>query len=274
MGIVNLLGTLFRIAPGFKGLLWRTWYQFLARTYPRTDWTFMNYGYAPVDNASEGLELQSVDGPNQYCIQLYHHIASGVDLTGLDVVEVGSGRGGGADYIKRYLKPKTMVGIDLSENAIAFCRRRFTHDAQLTFQVGNAEALPCDDESVDVVINVESSHCYPSMVNFLTEVKRVLRRGGYFLFTDFRSSNEMEDLIKTLDQSGLIRVQQIDINPNILRAMELDHARKLTLIQQAIHRPLQPLFLEFAGIQGSSIYQKFQNRETVYYSFVLQKSSV
>jgi SAM-dependent methyltransferase len=60
---------------------------------------------------------------------------------------------------------------------------------------GDAEALPFDDGSFDAVINVESSHNYPDLAKFLSEVARVLRPGGHFshvdVFTDARFA-EME----------------------------------------------------------------------------------
>ncbi|SVD50227.1 uncharacterized protein METZ01_LOCUS403081 [marine metagenome] len=35
--------------------------------------------------------------------QLYHYVAASVDLDGKKVLEVGSGRGGGANYVTRVL---------------------------------------------------------------------------------------------------------------------------------------------------------------------------
>ena len=43
----------------------------------------------------------------------------------------------------------------------------------------NAEDLPFDDESFDLVYNVESSYYYGDMGAFIEQVHRVLRR--YFL---------------------------------------------------------------------------------------------
>ena len=36
--------------------------------------------------------------------QLYHYVAAAVDLDGEKVLEVGSGRGGGASYVARLLQ--------------------------------------------------------------------------------------------------------------------------------------------------------------------------
>jgi len=232
----------------------------------------MNYGYAPLDGRTETIYLDKTDEDDRYCIQLYHHVVCSIDLQDLDVLEVGSGRGGGASYIKRYLKPQTMVGVDLSKNAVKFCNQNYRVNG-LSFEVGNAECLPFADNSFHVAINVESSHCYRSVDTFLSEIKRVLCEGGYFLFADFRSVQYMHLLQAALDNSGLISIEMNDITPNIVKALELDNAHKTTAIEKLVHQPLVQPFLEFAGTKGSKIYEKFNNGETIYQSFVLQKQT-
>ena len=87
----------------------------------------MNYGYESC-NQPMAIPLKEEEERDRYMIQLYHHVATAVDLTDKDVVEVGSGRGGGSSYIKRYLKPKTMIGIDYSKNAIQFSNNQHKVD--------------------------------------------------------------------------------------------------------------------------------------------------
>ena len=103
--------TLFsRISPKLRGIFYKQWYQFLSRFHQRKDWIFMNYGFAPLDDQikdqKKKIDLEKADEDNRFFIQLYHHVAGAVDLSDLEVLEIGSGRGGGADYIKRYLKPE------------------------------------------------------------------------------------------------------------------------------------------------------------------------
>lgn len=270
--IANLFTMFCRISPKLKGIVWKQWYQFLARFYQRKDWNFMNYGYAPVDDQTEKLYLDKTDADNRFCIQLYHHVVYTINIRDLNVLEVGSGRGGGADYIKRYLKPKTMVGVDFSENAVAFCNQNYVVNG-LSFEIGNAESLPFTDNSFDVVINVESSHCYGSMDAFLGQVKRVLREDGYFLFADFRSKENIDVLREKLHNSGLTLIKETCITLNIVEALNLDNERKTTLIKKTIHKPLVQSFLELAGTKGSKIYEKFKSREAIYLSFVLQKQT-
>ena len=94
-----------------------------AMTRDLESWTFMNYGYADLDGTVAMPRLDARDEQERYCIQLYHYAVAGVELDDKDVVEVSCGRGGGAAYIKRYLKPRSVTGIDLSARQIEFCRR-------------------------------------------------------------------------------------------------------------------------------------------------------
>ena len=257
--------------PGFKKRLWRAWYQYLAGSHRAPDWTFMNYGYAvPGGNT---LLLAETDEPNRHFIQLYDHVTGGVNLNGSTVLEVGSGRGGGSSFIKRYLGAERVIGVDLSEKAVALCRE--VHRVEgLEFQSGDAENLPFDGSSVDAVVNVESSHCYPSFETFLAEVRRVLRPGGHLLYADFRERSNVEPWRHALRSSGLAVLSDTEITPNVVAALDRDHDRKLDLIDRLIPGILRPSFLDFAAVRGSSIFEGFRSGKLVYRSFVLQKPPI
>ena len=160
-------------SPRLKRWMWRVWYDLLAYTCRDPTWTFMNFGYRHSDPAIELLPLLPEDEPDRSAIQLYHHVLGGVDLNGRDVLEMGCGRGGGCWYISRYCAPRSVTGLDLSQRTIAHCSRRYA-GASLSFRQGEAELMPFADEAFDVVINVESSHCYLSMQRAISEVCRVL----------------------------------------------------------------------------------------------------
>ena len=268
--IVNFYRFISRVFPWLKVLIWKQWYQYMSKFYQRKDWTFMNYGYAQTSEQPEKIVLDKMDYANQFCIQLYHHVVSTVELKGKDVIEIGSGRGGGADYINRYFKPNKMLGVDFSANAVEFCNKNYSLNG-LSFEIDNAEALSFPDNSFDAVVNVESSHCYNSIDAFLSEVKRVLRDGGYFLFTDLRSKGDMKLLRDSLDKSGLTLISEVDITANVVKALELDSDNKMVLINKTIHKLLLKPFLQFAGTKGSKIYNNFKNRDNLYQSFVFQK---
>jgi SAM-dependent methyltransferase len=254
--------------PALRKFLWKRWYQFLASYEDKKDWTFMNYGY--VGSESSHLKLESVDELDRSCIQLYHHLTASIDFKNREVLEVGSGRGGGVSYLQRYLKPKLSVGLDYSEKAVHFCQGLHKVDG-LSFQQGDAEKLPFSDNSWDVILNVESSHCYGSPELFFREVHRVLRPSGDFLYADFRGPKEIEVWVEQLNRSGFLVVRQTNITQNVLAALDEDNERKLKTIRQTVPGFLLKSFCDFAGIRGSAVYELFQKGELLYFSFVLKK---
>ena len=268
--LVKIFLALSSVSPPIKKLLWKQWYQFLASHYQTKDWSFMNYGYASLDDHSDTVKLNEADEPDRYAIQLYHHVVSAVDLTNLDVLEIGSGRGGGASYVARYLKPKTLTGMDFSDRAIEFCKHVHAVDG-LSFIKGDAESLAFHAGSFDAVINIESSHCYGSMEAFLGNAKRVLRQNGYFIYADFRNQNDVALLHSLMEQSGMKILKRENITANVLRSLDLDDRRKVLLIRALFRNWLLKPFLEFAGVKGSKIYSGFQSGTMIYLHYVLQK---
>ena len=187
--LIRLAVFLLEHSPLLRRLLWRWWYGRLAKNHTARDWTFMNYGCVTSDGPK--LALDPAEESDRFCIQLYHRVASAIDLAGQSVLEVGSGRGGGASFIARYHRPTKIIGADFSPQAVALCQQLHATVANLTFTVGDAEHLPFPDASFDVVVNVESSHCYGHVDKFFAEAARVLRPGGHFLYTDFRPATEI-----------------------------------------------------------------------------------
>ena len=102
------------------------------------DVVFMNWCYET--DPPMRIPLDPSDEPDRYPIQLYHATATQSDLTGKRVLEVGCGRGGGASYLTRTLKPASYTGLDLNASGIEFCRRRHQVPG-LDFVSGNAEDL-------------------------------------------------------------------------------------------------------------------------------------
>ncbi|WP_373155955.1 class I SAM-dependent methyltransferase, partial [Mycobacterium marinum] len=111
----------------------------------------------------------------------------------------------------------------------------------LDFVRGDAENLPFEDESFDVVLNVEASHCYPHFSRFLAEVVRVLRPGGYLLYTDLRPSNEIAEWEADLAGSPLRQLSQREINAEVVRGIEKNSHTSRVLVDRNL-----PAFLRFA----------------------------
>jgi SAM-dependent methyltransferase len=169
----------------------RVFYNYLSRLDRGGNVILMNYGYEDLDPQAAVIPMEAQDEPDRLCLQLYHRVAGSLDLQGKDVLEVGSGRGGGASYVKRALGPASVTGVDYSIEAVRFCQEHHKLDG-LRYVHGDAEDLPCEEGSFDAVYNIESSHCYGNLRTFLGEVHRVLRPGGQCSWADFRTPVEME----------------------------------------------------------------------------------
>ena len=259
-----------RRAPVLRRFLWRRLFEFLAGRFQADWWSFMNYGYH--DAASPAPTLRPADQDNRYPINLYLRVVDGLDVAGKDLLEIGCGRGGGAAAVSRYLRPRRMTGIDISHNAIAICRR--IHDEPgLEFLQGDAEALPFPAESFDAVVNVESSFCYPSMEQFLAEVRRVLRPGGHFLYADIRLAAEMPELEAALAHCGLECLREADITDNVATALRLDSARRSAASRRVLPWPAQQWFDVFLGIEGTRIPNGLIARDMVYRCYKFRKSA-
>src|SRR5688572_6619123 len=147
----------------FKRLNAKVTYELLAKRVPAADWQFMNYGYVP--NSTEKPFEGDATHNQQFSLQMYHYLALKGDLKGKQVLEVGSGRGGGAKHLAGTFAPASYTGMDLAHNAVNLANKLHTLP-NLKFVQGSAEVIPLASNSVDVVVNVESCHAYGSVDKF------------------------------------------------------------------------------------------------------------
>ena len=178
---------------------------------------FLNWGYD--EDPPMALPLTESDEPNRYSIQLYHRVATQVDLTAKRVLEVSCGHGGGASYLMRTQHPASYTGLDLNLVGLDFCRKKHQLPG-LDFVQGSAEKLPFANQSFDAVINIEASHCYAHFPQFLAEVARVLRPGGHFLYADARKSRYIAEWERQLADAPMQLVSKSVINEDVARGIE------------------------------------------------------
>lgn len=256
------------VPPWIQKAAWKWWYQFLARRWSDTTWTFMNYGWLPPDGAAP-IPLEAADEADRCFIGQYHRLAVDLPMQGGRALEVGSGRGGGSSYLMRTFAPVEMVGLDYSGAAVLLSRRLHGAVAGLSFVEGDAEALPFPDSSFDAVLNVESSHCYGNMTAFVAEVGRVLRPGGRFGWSDLRGPGMMPATEAAFAASGLRLVSETDITADVVRALDAVHDRKMKII--AGRRFGKALFRQFSATQGTTIYSALKSGNIRYLSRIYEK---
>ena len=248
--------------------VWRLWYPFLTRRLQGEQVLFLNYAYE--EEPPMGIPLTPGDEPDRACIQLYHHVATQVELRGKKVLEVSCGHGGGASYLSRTLQPENYTALDLNPAGINFCKKRHRVDG-LNFMRGDAENLPFEPDTFDAVINVEASHCYPNFPRFLAEAARVLRSGGHFLYADFRFADGIAGWEKAIAAAPLKMLRTRNINAEVLRGMNRNSPRSQDLIARHLPKFLHSLGADFAGVKGSRIYRALNTGDLSYRSYCFQK---
>jgi ubiquinone/menaquinone biosynthesis C-methylase UbiE len=89
------------------------------------------------------------------------------------VLDIGCGTGVGTLFLAREFPQARVRGIDISEEMVAEAQSKIGLDPEgrVAFKVADAAALPYEEESFDLVAQL-------NMPPFFSEVSRVLRPGG------------------------------------------------------------------------------------------------
>jgi SAM-dependent methyltransferase len=96
---------------------------------------------------------------------------------GLDWLDVGCGTGALSSVIVAQCKPNSLFSIDPSDGFLSQAQANLP-DRRATFALGDAQALPLDDASKDVVVSALVLNFVADRTRALTEMKRVARIGG------------------------------------------------------------------------------------------------
>ncbi len=183
---------------------------------------FLNFGYAETSRGQPDW-IRKAEPRYRYHFDLLRRVLAGVDLSGKTVLEVGSGRGGNCSYLSRYTKAKRIFGIDLCRGNVKFCRQ--VHKlSNVVFLRGDAQRLPFREGQFDLVLNVESSHCYADLEKFLAEAYCVLKPGGVFCYADLWFSDASNGVWSrrkvALDTSRFVLLLEEDISGQVSQALK------------------------------------------------------
>jgi ubiquinone/menaquinone biosynthesis C-methylase UbiE len=99
-------------------------------------------------------------------------------VKGKVVLDLASGAGYGTHMIAQ--QAKKVYGIDYSADAVAYAQKHYGAK-NIEYKVGDAHEIPLPDDSVDVVVSLETIEHLQKPAKFVAEVKRILRPGGQFI---------------------------------------------------------------------------------------------
>lgn len=145
-------------------------------------------------------ELDSI--PNEAVLGL--GCGNPVALAGLKQGEIvlDLGSGAGIDVFlasKRVGNSGKVIGVDMTQNMINRAKKvaKDKGYTNVEFRLGEIEALPVEDESVDVVISNCVINLCPDKKKAFNEIYRVLRKGGRLMISDIVTNEELPQKIKS-----------------------------------------------------------------------------
>lgn len=272
---MNRLQQLIGYNPTFERLWAKYGYPLMTRLMrgKRSQFEILFLGPGYEEDPPMAIPLHESDEPDRYPIQFYHSLALDGELAGKDVLEVSCGHGGGASYLVRTFNPARYTGLDLNPVGVAFCRDRHKLPG-LDFVQGDAQELPFSDGTFDVVLNLEASHSYPNFPIFLSEVARVLKPNGRFLYADLRLHNEVSQWESELRECSLQTLSHKEVNAEIVRGYEKNSGRRKEQIQHYMRflpRWARSATGDFAGVEGGGAYRALQSGELSYQRYLMCK---
>lgn len=258
---------------------WGLFYDTICYFAPKKALTQINYGYAPLTNDGKLVALPKEFEDERMSVQLYHRTVTGMgiikDLKGLIVLEVSSGRAGGINYISKCLGVKKCIGLDLSANNINYSKETHSGDDKLEFIVGNAETFVDEglirENSIDVVISVDSAHLYPNFDRFIEQCRLALKPNGYFCMSDFMEKGKYVVNEELLKLNELEFVKKEVTSQNVLKAMDIDGERRNKEVAESCPSIFKPLFYWNSGAKGSRIYKLLESGQFKASTWVFQK---
>ncbi|KTD79252.1 hypothetical protein Lwal_1324 [Legionella waltersii] len=143
------------------------------------------------------------------------------------LLEIGCGNGIGLKASSQLLKTSHALGIDLVNQHVNNAMKSFHEENKVNYIQSDAERLPIEDNSVDIITNLESSHLYPRIQLFFAEVERVLAPGGYFCYADhdvpvksqakrFEAFLKSNPNMKVIQKTNITRMVQSSIYERII----------------------------------------------------------
>jgi 2-polyprenyl-3-methyl-5-hydroxy-6-metoxy-1,4-benzoquinol methylase len=99
-------------------------------------------------------------------------------VKGKRVLDISCGEGYGSDALAK-AGAASVTGVDISAAAVEHAKTKYGLNAL----VGNAEDIPLEDGSVDVVVSFETVEHVPHPDAFIAQCHRVLSRGGILIMS-------------------------------------------------------------------------------------------
>ncbi len=151
-------------------------------------------------------------------IRLVDRLVAFIDLTDINkVLEIGCGAGAIAAHLSNKYQ-MDVIGTDLDPEMIAMARKYHETRENLSFAEADATKLPFVNDEFDLVISVKVLHHIGDWRGALTEIGRVLKPNGLFLFDDLAGSRLVARILR-----GVAEKYGVYTLNDIISFLERDH---------------------------------------------------
>ncbi|HOK35601.1 MAG TPA: class I SAM-dependent methyltransferase [Candidatus Pacearchaeota archaeon] len=101
-------------------------------------------------------------------------------------LEIGSKNGYALPIIQKYFSPKKLIGTDIDENSLKVAKENIIKKELKNIEIKTADAqrLPFQSSIFDTVFMFATLHHIPDWKKAISEVSRVLKEKGYFVFRE------------------------------------------------------------------------------------------
>ena len=158
---------------------------------------FLNWGLWDKKIYNEYHRLPTATNVQIYSQLLLYYLIRPLVTSGIfnkRLLDVGCGNGIGLRNSSVLLNSKFALGVDSTPQLVTNANHNFHVQNKIHYKQSDAEHLTLENESFDIVLNLESSHLYPQIENFFSEVERVLAPGGFFCYADLNVPNKNQAL--------------------------------------------------------------------------------
>lgn len=110
-----------------------------------------------------------------------HRYAMAVELVkNKSVLDIACGEGYGSHIL--CATAQSVTGVDIDPVTIKNATEKYT-SANLSFKIGSAHLIPCNDSSFDVVVSFETIEHHDKHDEMMREIKRVLKPDGILIIS-------------------------------------------------------------------------------------------
>jgi len=142
----------------------------------------------------EDLAIRYAQRHQKMAVNLGREVARKLHSRGFQsgrIMDVGCGSGATAIVLAQEFPESGIVGMDLSEPLLRLATQTAQAaglDDRVRFETGDAERISHEDDSFDVVLNLNMVHIVEQPIQMLDEIERILVPEGLLFIVDLRRS--------------------------------------------------------------------------------------